>query len=123
MDMNQATVPSNPDGQYPALGTVMSGSSTGVVKITPHDFKSAVHAATMALAFIFVLPFGAIVRTCVKHIVVHHIFNGIMTAFFIAGLALGFVLSPLYIRVSYMCGFRVQKLSVSRPRTTPILIK
>jgi hypothetical protein len=101
MNMQQATIPSARNLQVPDLGNSTSGaSSTTSLTLESHDYKGAFHAVAMCLAFVFLLQVDIVLRKCIRWIWFHLFIQGIVFIVFVVGLALGAVLSPLFIRVS-----------------------
>jgi hypothetical protein len=101
MNMQQATVQTNPALQLPALGISNNGANlTGNVNIESFDFLSGGHAILMCLVFAFIMPLEFILRMFIKWIGLRIFFTSISIIVFIAGLVLGFLVSPQFLRVS-----------------------
>jgi hypothetical protein len=101
MDMQQATIPSAKNLQVPQLGNSTNGASPTIsLTLQSHDYKSAFHAVAMCLAFVFLLQVDIVLRKCIRWIWFHLFIQGIVFVIFVVGLALGAVLSPMFIRVS-----------------------
>jgi hypothetical protein len=102
MNMQQATVSTNPTLQLPVLGNSSSGASlVGNVNEQSFDYLSGGHAILMCLVFAFVMPLEFILRLFIKWIGIRIFFTSVSVLLFISGLVLGFLVSPEYIRVSF----------------------
>jgi len=103
MNMQQATVATNPNSELPVLGTANNGASlVGNVKIESFDYLSGGHAATMCVVFALIMPLEFILRMWIKWIGVRIFMTTVSVILFIAGLALGFLVSPQFIRVCFV---------------------
>ena len=101
MNMQQATISTNPNLQLPTLGNSSAGASlVGNIKIQSFDFLSGGHAILMCLVFAFWMPLDVLLRMFIKWVGLRIFMASISFILFVAGLVLGFVVSPQFIRVS-----------------------
>jgi hypothetical protein len=102
MDMTQATVQTNPSSQLPDITNGTSGASVNPNFSVTQDLKSPAHGIAMVLALIFLIPLEMFLRACIKSAKFQIFMTAIISILFIAGLALGFVVSPWFVRVSFL---------------------
>jgi hypothetical protein len=101
MNMLQATVNTNPTSQLPDIGNVTNGASGTSDVTTGHDIMSPLHAILIILGILLLIPLETVLRMCIKSIKFHACMMTLVTIFFVTGIAIGFVLSPQYIRVCF----------------------
>jgi hypothetical protein len=101
MNMLQATVQTNPTSQLPDLGNSTDGASSNTTVTSGHDLMSPLHAALIILGILVLIPIETVMRTCFKSIKFHACMMTFVTLFFVVGIALGFMLSPQFIRVRF----------------------
>jgi hypothetical protein len=102
MNMQQATVSTNPNSDLPDLGNVTNGANGGTRVVTTHDLLSPLHGVAMIIALVIFIPIGALLRTCFKSVKFHLVIVGFVTAFFIIGIVVAFSLSSQFNRVSWL---------------------
>jgi hypothetical protein len=99
VNMQQATVPTNPNSELPLLGTATNGASASATVGLEHNFNTAVHGFALIVGLIILIPIDIVLRMCIRSVKLHMISVTGSTILFIAGIALGFVQSPLFLRV------------------------
>jgi hypothetical protein len=100
MDMTKATVDSNPDGSLPSWGQQMSGATQTLAPSFQNDLKTPAHGALIVIGLVLILPMSLVISTCIRSPIINYIILGFVFAFSLSGFILGFLLSPLYLRVS-----------------------
>jgi hypothetical protein len=99
MNMQQATISTNPSLQLPVLGKSSTEASlVGGVKIQSFEFWSGGHAILMCLVFAFWMPLDVLLRMFIKWVGLRIFMAGVSFILFVAGLVLGFVVSPQFIK-------------------------
>jgi hypothetical protein len=99
VNMQQATVPTNPASALPLLGTAADGASVSATVGLQHNFNTAIHGLALIVGLVVIIPIDIVIRLCLRSVKLHMIGVVGATILFIAGIALGFVQSPLFLRV------------------------
>jgi hypothetical protein len=99
MNMQQATVQTNPNSELPDLGNSTNGASGNTKIVTSHDLLSPLHGIALIVALVILIPIQGLLRSCFKSMKFHLVMVGFITAFFILGIAVGFSLSTQFVRV------------------------
>jgi hypothetical protein len=100
MDMNQATVSSNPNSEIPTLGNKTLGASEPIGVTQTRNFASPAHGLLAIMGLVVLIPIDSALRLFIKTVKFHIFMMVLVSLLFIAGAGLGFGISGTYNRVS-----------------------